>query len=98
MSSTGQSPSSPHTSATRWMPSNPLKRTRRGSAISLPVQPDLLHARVVVVVVVRDEVLHVGPAGEVAQAPAQHRLDRLRLEPALDVQHEGQALLRIDLL
>src|SRR5262245_30635744 len=34
MKRTGQSASSPHTSATRWMPPNPSKRTSRGSTRS----------------------------------------------------------------
>src|SRR5262249_21421362 len=63
----------------------------------LPVQPHLLHARVIVDDVVRDQVLDVRPLHEVAEAPAQDRLGHVRLELALDLHHQVEALLGIDL-
>src|SRR5881398_1951096 len=70
---------------------------------SLLVEPDLLHAAVVVQRVVRDQVAHVRSLREVLVAPAQHRTRHVGLQLALDVPHELQppgavelARLRVD--
>src|SRR6266496_817662 len=64
----------------------------------LLVQPDLLHPAVVVDVVVRDQVLHVRPLGVVVEAPAHHRPGRVDLELLLDLRHQREPLLRVELL
>jgi hypothetical protein len=45
----------------------------------------------------RDEIFHVGPLHEVAEAPAQDRLGHVRLETLLDLDHQREPLLGIDL-
>src|SRR5947208_17074140 len=63
-----------------------------------PVQPDLLHAPVVVEGVVGDEVLDVRPLGEILVAPAEHRPRHVGLELPLNVPHEPDAAGAVELL
>src|SRR5262245_13257347 len=63
----------------------------------LLVEPHFLHPTVVVEVVVRDQVLHLRPVGEVVHAPDERRTRGFLLQLALDLPHLGQPLLGIDL-
>src|SRR5215469_17842831 len=69
-----------------------------GLDASLLVQPHVLHAAVVVERVVGDQALHVGPLREVFLPPGQHGAGHLRLEAALDLPHELEALAPVQLL
>src|SRR5215469_10831655 len=64
----------------------------------LLVEPHVLHAAVVVERVVGDQALHVGPLREVLLPPRQHGAGHLRLEAALDLPHELEALAPVQLL
>src|SRR5499433_4295561 len=76
------------------------ERKAESGAIRLPllVQPYVLHAAVVVERVVGDQALHVGPLREVFLSPGQHGAGHLRLEAALDLPHEREALAPVQLL
>src|SRR5690349_1380955 len=63
----------------------------------LLVQPHFLHAPVVVEVVVGDQVLHLRPVGVVVDAPVERGPGALGLQLLLDVDHDGRALLGVDL-
>src|SRR5262252_2218537 len=67
-------------------------------AAPLLVQPHVLHAAVVVERVVGDQALYVGPLREVFLSPGQHGAGHLRLEAALDLPHELEALAPVQLL
>src|SRR5438093_8574949 len=72
--------------------------TRPPSPAGLLVAPHFLHPAEVVDGLVRDQVLHVRPYGEVIELPVQDGPRGVGLELALDRVVERQALLRIELL
>src|SRR5262249_19254329 len=63
-----------------------------------PVEPDLLHAAPVVERMMRDEISDVGPLGEIFLAPPERRARDIGLELLLDLPHELQALVAVELL
>src|SRR5262249_56547161 len=64
----------------------------------LLVAPDVLEAPPAVERMMGDEALHVGPHGEVVEAPFQHGTARRLLELELDLAHEGETLRLVQLL
>src|SRR5207244_8393266 len=72
--------------------------TRSPSRSGLLVAPHFLHPAEVVDRLVRDQVLHVRPDGEVVELPVQDRSRGVGFELLLNRGVEGEPLLRIELL
>src|SRR3989475_11527256 len=72
--------------------------TRSPSRSGLLVAPHFLHPSEVVDGLVRDQVLHVRPDGEIVELPVQNGARGVRLEPPLDRVDHRQPLFRVELL